>query len=221
VSENTDLTFIYPILAHVAAGLRERIQREMIYLTIPGNSVLFDESQACKGFPFVLKGRIRVVKPAANGRELRLYQVEPGETCIISCSCLVGHTDYNARGVTESEVRLALMPAALFHDLLGEVPFRDFVFRLFSERIADLMQLVQAVAFQKLDQRLASSLLGHGRTVYATHQQLADELGSIREIVTRLLKGFAEQGWVRLGRERIEILLPAELRRLAGSDVVQ
>ena len=94
--------------------------------------------------------------------------------------------------------------------------FRDFVFHLFSERIADLMQLIEAVAFQRLDQRLAALLLGHGRVLQITHQQLADELGSVREIVSRLLKGFAAQQLVRLGREQIEIIDAAALRRLAS-----
>jgi CRP/FNR family transcriptional regulator len=146
----------------------------------------------------VLAGSIRVVKAAPNGRELPLYRVTPGETCIISSACLLGHTPYNARGVTEADTTLLLVPNADFQALLGEAAFRDFIFQLFSERIADLMQLIEEVAFRKLDQRLAALLLGKGRSVHTTHQQLADELGSVREIVSRLLKGFAEQGLVAL-----------------------
>jgi CRP/FNR family transcriptional regulator len=108
------------------------------------------------------------------------------------------------------------MPRPLFDELLGEPAFRDFIFHLFSERIADLMQLIEEVAFRKLDQRLAGLLLGKGRLVHATHQQLADELASVREIISRLLKGFAEQGLVRLSREQVEILDPAGLRRIGG-----
>ena len=100
--------------------------------------------------------------------------------------------------------------------MLGEAAFRDFVFALFSERMAELMQLVEEVAFRKLDQRLAALLLGKGRVVHVTHQQLADELGSVREMVSRLLKGFAEQGLVRLGREQVEVLDAAGLRKMAS-----
>lgn len=185
-------------------------------MTVPAGTVLFDEHQPCQGFPFVISGGIRVLKPAANGRELPLYRVLPGESCIITSSCLLGHTDYNARGITESETTLALMPRALFDEMLAQPPFRDFVFHLFSERIAELMQLVEEVAFRKLDQRLAGLLLGKGRVIHATHQQLADELASVREMVSRLLKGFAEQGLVRLSREQVEILDPPGLRRLAA-----
>jgi len=206
---------LYPVLARLPERLRKDVFAQVQAMTVPSGAVLFDEHQACQGFPFVLTGAIRVVKPAANGRELPLYRVLPGESCIISSSCLLGHADYNARGVTESETTLVLMPRGLFDQLLAEPAFREFVFDLFSERIADLMQLIEAVAFQKLDQRLAGLLLGKGKLVRATHQQLADELGSVREMVSRLLKSFADQGLVRLAREQVEILDPAGLRRIA------
>lgn len=209
------LSQLYPVLAKLPADLGSRVQTQAQTVTIPAGTVLFDERQPCHGFPFVIAGGIRVVKPAANGRELPLYRVLPGESCIITSSCLLGHADYNARGVTESETTLVLLPRALFDEMLCEPAFRDFVFHLFSERIADLMQLIEEVAFRKLDQRLAGLLLGKGKVVRATHQQLADELGSVREMVSRLLKGFSEQGLVRLSREQVEILDPAGLRRVA------
>jgi len=209
------LAALYPVLDTLPAALGARFTAEVQTMTVPAGAVLFDESQPCQGFPFVLSGGIRVAKLAANGRELPLYRVLPGESCIITSSCLLGHTDYNARGTTESETALALLPRDLFDQLLAQAPFRDFVFHLFSERIAELMQLVEEVAFRKLDQRLANLLLGKGRQLHTTHQQLADELGSVREMVSRLLKGFADQGLVRLGREQIEILDPAGLRKLA------
>jgi CRP/FNR family transcriptional regulator len=210
------LSDLYPVLAKLPPVLAARVAAETQTMTVPGGTVVFDESQACQGFPFVIEGDIRVLKPAANGRELPLYRVLPGESCIISSSCLLGHADYNARGIAEGETTLALMPRPLFDELLAEPAFRDFVFHLFSERIAELMQLIEEVAFRKLDQRLAGLLLGKGKLVHATHQHLADELGSVREMVSRLLKGFAEQGLVRLSREQVEILDPAGLRRIAG-----
>jgi CRP/FNR family transcriptional regulator len=209
------LSELYPVLQELPADLRARIADAVQPMTVPAGTVLFDEHQPCQGFPFVLAGSIRVVKLAANGRELPLYKVLPGESCIITSSCLLGHADYNARGVTESDTTLVLLPRALFDEMLQETTFRDFVFDLFAERISELMQLVEEVAFRKLDQRLANLLLGKGRQLHTTHQHLADELGSVREMVSRLLKGFADQGLVRLGREQIEILDPAGLRRIA------
>lgn len=215
---STALKELYPVLAELPPGLAARIVAEAQTMTVPAGTVVFDEHQACQGFPFVIKGDIRVVKPAANGRELPLYRVLPGESCIITSSCLLGHSDYNARGIAEGETTLALMPRPLFDELLAEPAFRDFVFHLFSERIAELMQVIEEVAFRRLDQRLAGLLLGKGKLVHATHQQLADELGSVREMISRLLKGFAEQGLVRLSREQVEILDPAGLRRVANPD---
>ncbi len=206
----------YPVLSALPPERSARIVAEAQVMTVPAGTVLFEEHQPCHGFPFVLEGGIRVVKTAANGRELPLYRVLPGQTCIITSSCLLGRAHYNARGIAEQDTTLALLPRPQFDELLAEPAFRDFVFELFAERIADLMQLVEEVAFRKLDQRLAGLLLGKGRIVRATHQQLADELGSVREMVSRLLKGFAEQGLVRLAREQIEILDPAGLRRLSA-----
>jgi CRP/FNR family transcriptional regulator len=210
------LLALYPVLAKLPLGVVQRIRDSLQTMTIPSGTVVFDEHQACRGFPFVLEGAIRVAKCSGSGRELPLYRVLAGESCIITSSCLLGHADYNARGVAEGATTLALLPRPLFDEMLGEPAFRDFVFALFSERMAELMQLVEEVAFRKLDQRLAALLLGKGRLVHATHQQLADELGSVREIVSRLLKGFAEQGLVRLGREQVEVLDPAGLRKTAS-----
>lgn len=211
------LLALYPILTELTARARQRLQARAQLVQVPAGTTVFDERQACQGFPFVIAGGIRVVKAAPNGRELPLYRVTPGETCIISSACLLGQAPYNARGVTEADTTLLVVPTDDFQALLGEQAFRDFVFQLFSERIADLMQLIEEVAFRKLDQRLAALLLGKGQRLHTTHQQLADELGSVREIVSRLLKGLAEQGLVALSREQVEILDPAGLRRLAGS----
>jgi CRP/FNR family transcriptional regulator len=212
-----DTAALYPLLAALPAAARERLAAHAQILQVAAGTVVFDERQACRGFPFVLAGSLRVLKAAANGRELPLYRVTPGETCIISSACLLGHLPYNARGVSETATTLLLLPSADFEALMDEPAFRDFVFQLFSARIAELMQLIEEVAFRKLDQRLAALLLGRGARVHTTHQQLADELGSVREIVSRLLKGFAEQQLVSLAREQIDILDPAGLRRIAGA----
>ncbi|MBX3646508.1 MAG: Crp/Fnr family transcriptional regulator [Rhodocyclaceae bacterium] len=210
-----DIEAQYPVLAELPQKLRQEIAAAAQAVTVPSGTTLFDEQQPCQGFPFVLAGAIRVSKVSASGRELPLYRVTPGETCIITSSCLLGDTPYNARGTTEGETVLVLLPQGVFIELLEQAAFRNFIFNLFAERMADLMRLVEEVAFRKLDQRLAALLLGKGRIVHATHQQLADELGSVREMISRLLKGFAEQGLVALGREQIEIRDAAGLRRLA------
>lgn len=206
----------YPVLAQIDASLVERALARARVVPLPAGTLVFDEQQACQAFPFLLAGRVRVFKTSTSGRELPLYRVLPGDACVVTSGCLLAHRSYNARGVAESDCELVMMPADDFELLLGDRRFRDYVFGLFAERMQELMQLIDEVAFRKLDQRLANLLLGRGSEVRASHQQLADELGSVREIVSRLLKGFADDGLVTLGREQITIRDAAGLRRIAA-----
>ena len=202
-----NLLKLYPALADLSATDFAALLDPGRQMTLPAGSQIFAEHQPCQGFPLVVEVSIKVIKQAPSGRELLLYRVRPGGSCIITSSCLLGHTDYNARGIAESPLTLLAVPVPLFSRLMREhTPFRDFVFHLFAERISELMQLVEEVAFARLDQRLAKALLAReAATLNLTHQQLADELGSVREIVSRLLKGFAAQGLVSLGREQVTI----------------
>lgn len=203
----------YPMLRDVPVALLESLLNQSHSMQLPAGSIVFDENQPCQGFPLIVSGCIRVIKTAANGRELQLYRVASGESCILSSSCLLGHAPYHARGIVETDVDMVVLPASAFRALLEAYPpFRDYIFGLFADRLTDLMQLVTAVAFQKLDQRLATLLIAKSNPIHITHQALADELGSVREIVSRLLKNFAEHGWVKLGREQIEVLDADALR---------
>jgi CRP/FNR family transcriptional regulator len=206
----------YPLLKELSASQLDDLLTSAIVLRLPAGSIVFDENQDCQGFPLVLSGNIRVIKASASGRELQLYRVGPGESCILTSSCLLGQTHYQARGVVEQDIEMIVLAPAMFRSLVsGNEPFRNYIFGLFSDRLTDLMQLVSAVAFQKLDQRLAALLAAKPSPIHTTHQALADELGSVREIVSRLLKNFAEHGWVRLGREHIEVADAAALKRFS------
>ncbi len=209
---------LYPPLSGLAAERLAALLQPQAIMHLPAGTQVFAERQPCRGFPLLLEGSIKVIKQAASGRELLLYRVLPGGSCIISSSCLLGHSDYNARGIAETPITLLALPVASFSTLMMEhPPFRDFVFHLFAERIAELMQLVEEVAFARLDQRLAKLLLTRQENcLNVTHQQLADELGSVREIVSRLLKGFAAQGLVTLGREQLNITDRSGLQKLAA-----
>ena len=164
----------------------------------------------------MLSGTVKVLQRYPNGRELPLYRVKPGESCLLSGSCLLGHSDYTATGIAETDVDVLIIPSVNFHALIAsDETFRTHVFQLFGERLATLLSLVEAIAYQKLDQRLAALLLAKGNPVQATHQALADELGSVREIVSRLLRAFEDRGWIDLARERIKIVDRAGLAALA------
>jgi CRP/FNR family transcriptional regulator len=209
---------LYPALSGLPDDRLTVLLQPQAVMHLPTGTQVFAEHQPCQGFPLLLEGSIKVIKLAASGRELMLYRVVPGGSCIISSSCLLGHTDYNARGIAETPLTLLALPVNVFAALMIEhPPFRDFVFHLFADRIGELMQLVEEVAFARLDWRLAKLILARNESVLGvTHQQLADELGSVREIVSRLLKGFAAQGLVSLGREQITVVDREGLQKLAA-----
>lgn len=206
----------FPALMGLTADLARNLSEQVRPLSVPTGTVLFDVGAACQALPLIQEGRIKVSKRAENGREIRLYHVLPGELCIVTVGCLLGGSAYEATGCAETPLRALTLPRPLFLRLITEhPPFRAWVFQLFTERISGLMQLVEEVAFHKLDQRLAAWLAQRAPLVLASHQGIADELGSVREIISRLLRQFEEQGWVSLGRERIQVLDAPSLKRLA------
>ncbi len=207
----------FPLFAGLPPPRLEALLREAQLLHAPAGSILFDANQPCRGFPLVLEGSVRVTKTAPTGREILLYRVEPGQSCILSGGCLLGHSDYSARGVAETEVELLSIPPAPFNELMLRFePFRRYVFGMYGERLSEVMELVEEVAFRQLDARLAQLLIRRGPVLEGTHQSIADELGSVREIVSRLLRGFEQRGWVRLERERVTLLEPKALAGLSA-----
>lgn len=213
------LTDLYPSLAQVQPA-PEAPQAGLQPFEVPANTVLFSENSPCQGFPLVLRGEIKVSRSSGDGRSLELYRVVPGELCLVSSACLFRAQPLTALGVTTKASTLLLVKPDVFKRWLEIPAFRDDVLGLFAERMADLTSLIDAVAFQRLDRRLAAALLGRGQQLNLTHQTLADELGTVREMVTRLLRRFEREGWVSLGREQIQIVNGAALRALVSTQPV-
>jgi CRP/FNR family transcriptional regulator len=214
---STRLRALYPVLNELPATTRDEVLAGQAQrYTLPAAQLLFDQGAPCRGFPMLLSGEVRVARGTPNGRSLELYRVGPGELCVASTASLFGQAALVAHGSTTQGTELVVLSPAGFERWTAVAPFRRFVFGVFADRLADLMALAEAVAFQRLDQRLAASLLGHGTVVAGTHQALADELGTVREIVTRLLKRFERAGWIAIGRERVTVQDAAALRALAA-----
>ena len=205
---------LYPVLSRVAPKLLEEALAKARVVHLERGTTVFEEMSPCNAFPFVLEGTLRVFKQSVNGRELSLYTVTPGEACIVTAGCLIGHRAYNALGEVKADVDMVMLPQKDFEDLLACPPFREFIFSLVSNRILEMMQLVEEVAFQKLDCRLGALLLRSGPTLKVSHQDLAHELGTVREMITRLLNGFADSGLITLGRGRIDIVDETGLQML-------
>ncbi|WP_298292575.1 Crp/Fnr family transcriptional regulator [Thiomonas sp.] len=216
-----DLLTLYPALASVPAlELEAEWAGGVAVMQAPRGTQLFAPGAQCGGFPLVLSGEARVFRMAPSGRQLEMYRLTPGEICLVSSASLFSGEALSAYAQMHTDGSLWLIRPELFEQWLQRAPaFRRFVLGQFAARMADLTALIDALAFHRLDQRLAQALLGQGPRINVTHQQLADRLGTAREIVTRLLKRFEAAGWVALSRERIDILQPAVLRQVVAGEV--
>lgn len=205
----------YPVLKELPPELFGRIEREAKLVEAPVGRQLFDEGTPCTHFPLLVEGVIRATKCSPEGHEILLYRLHPGESCVITVVALLGDAAYPAMAEAETPLTMFGVPRGLFLDLiLQSQPFRVFVFNFLSQRMAHLMTLIDDVAFRRVDQRLASRLLQDRDLLTVTHQMLADELGTTREVVSRTLETFQESGILRLGRKRIEVLDRSALARV-------
>ena len=176
---------------------------------VPPGTVVFSSGTICENYLLVTDGSVRVQMVSENGREIVLYRVENGQTCIMTTSCLMSGDDYSAEAITETEVKALIVPATTFHQLVDQSAiFRRFVFSSYSTRLSDLLMLVDEVAFHRIDVRLAKFLVersGADGQLKTTHQELAVELGSAREVISRQLKEFENRGWVKLSRGQVTV----------------
>ena len=212
----------FPLLAALPAEDRQILAARAAEVVLPAGTTVFAPGLAAQNFLLVLDGRLRVQQVSPSGREIVLYRVTGGETCIMTTACLLSDESYAAEGITETEVKAIAIPKAAFEEAIARSSgFRRLVFSDYSQRISDLMHVVEEVAFERLDKRLAQRLLdlaGPDGAVRATHQDLASELGTAREVVGRQLKELERRGWVALARGRISLEQPERLRALAAAE---
>lgn len=189
-------------------------------VTLPQGTQVFAPGAMAQGFPVILSGRVDVTLITAAGREILLYSVEPGQSCIQSTLGLMGGEGYSATATAITDLRAIIIPKPLFLRLLNdEAPFRTFVLRVFGQRMADLTRLLEQVAFGSVEARLAAALLEmatDGR-VAATQAALAARIGTAREVVSRRLEGWAAAGLIVTGRGSVRLIDRDALRRIADS----
>lgn len=208
-------------LAGLDPETRRILHRGSRQIAAPQGAVLFGPGQTADHMLLLLEGRVRVQQLSEGGREIVLYRIEAGESCILTTACLLAHRSYAAEGIAETDVRAAAIPRALFDDLIvHSSAFREAVFSAYGQRITDLFMVIEDVAFQRLDIRLAQKLIELARgtdRIAATHQQIAAELGTAREVVSRQLGELQRRGWVEQGRGAIVLRDINGLRGLAGA----
>lgn len=209
----------FPELAKLTPAERKLVAERAQVVNLPPQTTIFAPGMPAENFLLVLDGTVRVQQASAGGREIVLYRVTGGESCIMTTACLLSQDTYNAEGITETAVEAVAVPRAAFDELMARsAEFRRFVFSDYASRITDLLHVVEEVAFERIDKRLAQKLVeradsaGH---LSATHQDLAAELGSAREVVSRHLKEFQRRGWLELTRGEVRLTRRDALEALA------
>jgi len=229
----TEILDLFPFLDSDDGRLREAAEQQGVLATLSAGEYFYHKGDHCPHFALIGSGSLRVFQPSASGREITLYWVESGNTCMVNMLCAFLGDGSPATAVVEQDVEAVLLSADTFRQWLGQSkPVQEFLFHALSQRLTGVMALVEEVAFQRLDQRLADALMrrfaklaGNAAEprkqtleIIATHEDIAVELGSSREVISRLLKEFQRQGAVSLGRGRIQIQSTETLAQLQQRD---
>lgn len=184
----------------------------------PVGTIICNTGDQCQNLIILLKGQVRVYRPAEDGRSITLYHIEAGQSCILTTSCILNTTAFPAIAEVEKDAIGLVIPAHEVNLWLKDQPvWQNYIFNLLSQRMGDLISLVDALAFRNLDVRLATWILEHSKAqieIRTTHQQVADELASSREVISRLLKEFERDGLIALSRGKITIVSQEKINNL-------
>lgn len=189
--------------------LNDQVKQSGQIKSFPAETIIINEDTYIKSIPIVLKGSIRVMRTDDDGKEILLYYIRPGESCIMSFLGGIHHETSKVKAIAEEDVEILMIPLEKASEWIKEYPeWTDFIFKLYHKRFEELLGVVNAVAFQKLDTRILQlleqkSLLHNSKEIAITHQQLADEMGTSREAVSRILKQMENAHLIKLGRNKI------------------
>lgn len=215
----SQLDRLFPALTGLAPATRDEIFAAGQIIRLPAGQMLMQQNQQCRYVPLVLSGILRVFKVSAGGREITLFRTGPGDTCLVSIACQLRCEDFPALAEVEEEATLFMLPTASYHKLLdGQAAWKDFLVSTLYGHLLTSLEILEAVAFDRTDKRLITWLWdkcgGHQAEIRTTHEAVAIELGTAREVISRLLGDLRERGVVSLGRGRIKIINPDALRTL-------
>ncbi len=192
--------------------LVEKLYRNGITKNYREGDLILDENASIRSIPIVMKGMIKVIRTEEDGREILLYYIKAGESCIMSFLSGMHNEKSIVKAEVEEDAEILFLPVDKVSLFIKEHPeWLDYIFRLYHKRFEELLDIINAIAFKKVDERLLNLLhkkseLTHSDTIHTTHEQLANELGTVRVVVSRLLKQLEEDGKVKLGRNKIALL---------------
>jgi CRP/FNR family transcriptional regulator len=216
-----DWTEHFPGLRKLEPDVARPLVESSKVVNLPGGTRIFGPGQAPEAYLLLLKGIVRVQQVSEAGREIVLYRVSAGESCALTTACLMGYEEYQAEGIAETDVEAVAIPRSTFDQMIAiSAAFRRFVFTAFSVRITNLFRVIEDVAFSRIDVRLAQRLLtlcGKSHHIEFTHQKLAAELGTAREVISRQLNEFQRRGWIATSRGAIDVINADGLRQLAAA----
>lgn len=203
----------YEFYNEADASFKHEIENSSVAVKLPAGAHYFGEGEECRQVALVGSGSVRVYKTGETGRQITLYYVLPGETCILTASCVLGEMGYPANAVVETDVEAVVLDAAFFRSCVDSKPaVRKFVFSMLAQRMTDVLTLLEEIAFGRMDRRISEYLIdrfrssGEGNVIHITHEQAAADLGTAREVVSRLLKELERLGAVELSRGRITLV---------------
>ncbi len=208
---------LFPFISGMDAGPRAEFHNACTPMNIEQGRFIADSGSSCRFMPFVLSGCIKIFKLSPEGREITLFRVTQGDCCIMSAACILGAAPFPAMAMAEEAVSAAALPAPAFTRLFAASDeLRRYIMRLFAGRLASTVSLLEEVTFKRMDKRLADFITSKQQNgkLAMTHEAIANELGTAREVVSRLLNEFQKNGCVRLSRGELAITNSALLREL-------
>ena len=212
-------------LSLLPSEIRNELAAGSRIVSVPAGTQIFAPGQTADNLWLLLDGTVKVQQKSDTGREIFLYRVHAGESCVLTTACMLAFEDYSAEGTAETDVTAVAIPRKTFDELVAKSPiFREFVFTAYSRRITDLFTLIDDIVFQRKDVRLASRLLelaDADGVVHATHAVLATELGTAREVISRTLSEFQRRGWVEQSRGEVHLVSSEGLEHLVKSSASQ
>ncbi len=201
---------VMPILKHADPRLLREFQDTAFFAHIPTGRDVFIEGDHVDAIALLISGVVRVYKIGETGREITLYRFGNGQSCILTANAILSQNSFPAVATVEEEAEAVMIPADAFRDWVSRYDlWREFVFELLSQRLSAVMAVVEEVAFRRMDVRVASLILERVQAsdqVHVTHQEIAAELGSSREVVSRILEDFSARGFLKVSRGSIRIL---------------
>lgn len=200
----------FPFVGGLSAEDFAKLAKVVQFPVLEAGQVAYQQEWECPNYLMCLEGRTRVYKTSSTGREMLIYKVEGGGTCVLTTQCLLSNSNFPAESVAEMRTELAALPKNYFHKFMAEIPaFRDYVISDYARLLGTMFSLVDTVAFATIEQRLAGQLLVEAAetpVVDKTHQQLASDIGTVREIVSRHLGDWERKGWIKSNRGQIQVL---------------